>query len=82
MRLKCKKSCKALKIKKGKYYTLELYVENMFQDIVYSKEYRIVKNSYYYYTVTDDSESNYYIWKYFYTKEELRIMKIKELLES
>jgi hypothetical protein len=70
MRLKCKKTSSFLEIRKNKYYE--------FIKMPFNKSYFIITKSGVRFLYFD----KYYIWDYFYTKEELRIEKIKGILKD
>jgi hypothetical protein len=71
LRLKSKVSHKDIEVIKNKYYELEK-VDNIYI-LVYKN-----KVTHYFYK---NPRSHRYIWSFFYTKEELRIQKIKDLLK-
>jgi hypothetical protein len=82
MRLKCKITDKWIHIQKNKYYNIEFMKKYI--SIRKYEEYNFYKleSDDREERLTDDPKSSFYIYDYFYTKEELRAMKIKELLKD
>jgi hypothetical protein len=78
MRLKCKKSVYGWYIlTENKYYNFKIE-----PDFLGYHFYIFINDNGNKRVCNDDPVSPYYIYDYFYTKEELRTMKIKELLNE
>jgi hypothetical protein len=77
IKLYCKDDFPEYGLKKDIKYKLKIYP--MWDSG--NNEY-VVMNKGFYPSFFENPEESYYIWNYFYTKQELRIKKIKELLNA